>query len=299
MKVGAFGLGGTGIILPPDTNLDTVNLGGLYRINTGGGIPAGFEYGSMLVIRAADTIAQLIVNHATGTIVSRGGSNLVDGQVPAFNPWVTSWNTSNFNPAAYQPNLGFTPVQQGTGHGQLGNIVKIGWGSDGQLRCTVDDLDLGVVWCQNNLDPALQAMPIGAPIAWPTPWPPVNYLPMMGQGFDVNLHPALAALYPGVLPDMRGEWIRGWDNGRGVDPGRNLLTFQGAVDNYLAEVKGTGSVPGVPEQGTIYVPNDGNYSASLFSGSTTGTQMSLQFKNSGGGEGRPRNMAFNIICRVY
>ena len=29
------------------------------------------------------------------------------------------------------------------------------------------------------------------------------------------------------LPDLRGEFLRGWDNGRGVDGGRNLGTSQG------------------------------------------------------------------------
>lgn len=38
--------------------------------------------------------------------------------------------------------FGFTPVRQGTGAGQLGNVVKIGWsGSD--LKATVDVTDLG------------------------------------------------------------------------------------------------------------------------------------------------------------
>jgi hypothetical protein len=38
--------------------------------------------------------------------------------------------------------LGFTPVQQGTGIGQLSNTVKIGWNTT-QLLCTVDSTNLG------------------------------------------------------------------------------------------------------------------------------------------------------------
>lgn len=38
--------------------------------------------------------------------------------------------------------IGFTPVQQGTGIGQLSNMVKIGW-SGTQVLCTVDSTDLG------------------------------------------------------------------------------------------------------------------------------------------------------------
>lgn len=51
-----------------------------------------------------------------------------------------------------QPRLGYTPVQQGTGIGQLGNLIKIGW-SGNALKVTVDNLDLGVVWSAWNFNP--------------------------------------------------------------------------------------------------------------------------------------------------
>lgn len=38
--------------------------------------------------------------------------------------------------------LGYTPVQQGTGNGQLGNTVKLGW-SGARLKATVDVSDMG------------------------------------------------------------------------------------------------------------------------------------------------------------
>lgn len=41
-----------------------------------------------------------------------------------------------------QNNLGFTPVQQGGGIGQLGNKIYIGW-TGSQLKCTVNKTDLG------------------------------------------------------------------------------------------------------------------------------------------------------------
>ena len=45
--------------------------------------------------------------------------------------------------AAKQDNLGFTPVQQGTGVGQGTNVVKIGWSAGSRLKATVDATDLG------------------------------------------------------------------------------------------------------------------------------------------------------------
>ena len=41
--------------------------------------------------------------------------------------------------------LGYTPVQQGTGVGQLGNAVKIGWSGTVGLKATVDATDLGPI----------------------------------------------------------------------------------------------------------------------------------------------------------
>lgn len=48
--------------------------------------------------------------------------------------------------AKKQDELGYTPVQQGTGIGQGPNTVKIGWAKDGSgLYITVDNTDLGAV----------------------------------------------------------------------------------------------------------------------------------------------------------
>lgn len=55
-----------------------------------------------------------------------------------------------------QPSLGFTPVQQGGGTGQLDNKVKIGWSSNG-LKAMVDNTDLGNIWYANNFNPATKA----------------------------------------------------------------------------------------------------------------------------------------------
>lgn len=56
-----------------------------------------------------------------------------------------------------QPKLGFTPIQQGTGIGQLTNIVKIGWAGNGGLKLTVDSSDLGNFWYSGNFDPSSKA----------------------------------------------------------------------------------------------------------------------------------------------
>lgn len=55
-----------------------------------------------------------------------------------------------------QSRLGFTPVQQGGGVGQQGNLIKIGW-SGSSLKATVDAADLGNLWYSSNFDPATKA----------------------------------------------------------------------------------------------------------------------------------------------
>lgn len=77
---------------------------------------------------------------------------------------------------------------------------------------------------------------IGAPFFWPNTQMPsdvfptlsgLTFLKMNGASFSATEYPYLAAAFPGlVLPDFRGEFIRLWDDGRGVDSGRNLLTAQ-------------------------------------------------------------------------
>ncbi|MEI1531002.1 tail fiber protein, partial [Escherichia coli] len=51
-----------------------------------------------------------------------------------------------------------------------------------------------------------------------------------GRAFTKEQYPVLARVYPTLrLPDLRGEFIRGWDDGRKVDTGRSLLSGQAAT----------------------------------------------------------------------
>lgn len=79
---------------------------------------------------------------------------------------------------------------------------------------------------------------IGVPIDWPLAqmpqdiWPDCGmvFLSCAGQSFNKLTYPLAALLYPGgVMPELRAEFIRGWDNGRGVDAGRQLLSYQAAT----------------------------------------------------------------------
>ncbi|EET2982433.1 TPA: phage tail protein [Escherichia coli] len=71
------------------------------------------------------------------------------------------------------------------------------------------------------------ALPVGVPVPWPSTTPPTGWLKCNGAAFSAEKYPELAKAYPtNKLPDLRGEFIRGWDDGRGVDAGRALLSLQ-------------------------------------------------------------------------
>ncbi|EFC9653552.1 phage tail protein [Escherichia coli] len=71
------------------------------------------------------------------------------------------------------------------------------------------------------------ALPVGVPVPWPSATPPTGWLKCNGAAFSAEEYPELTKAYPtNKLPDLRGEFIRGWDDGRGVDAGRALLSLQ-------------------------------------------------------------------------
>ncbi len=78
------------------------------------------------------------------------------------------------------------------------------------------------------------ALPIGVPVPWPSATLPTGWLKCNGAAFSAEEYPELAKAYPtNILPDLRGEFIRGWDDGRGVDSSRTLLSWQ--KGSYLVQ----------------------------------------------------------------
>jgi phage-related tail fiber protein len=64
----------------------------------------------------------------------------------------------------------------------------------------------------------------GTIMMWATNTPPTGWLELNGQ--STASYPDLAAIVGANVPDFRGEHIRGWDNGKGIDTGRSLLSKQ-------------------------------------------------------------------------
>lgn len=103
------------------------------------------------------------------------------------------------------------------------------------------------------------------------------------------------------LPDLRGEFLRGWDDGREVDNGRSFGSFQedenkqhnhggsvGSVGNHSHGYVGPGT--GTRAAGDVYT-----FSATQNRTTEGGGSHSHSIGNDGGDESRPRNIAL-LAC---
>ncbi|UJR55023.1 phage tail protein [Dickeya zeae] len=133
---------------------------------------------------------------------------------------------------------------------------------------------------------------IGIPLPWPQAVAPTGWLKCNGQAFDKTLYPKLAALYPsGALPDLRGEFIRGWDDGRGLDTGRQLVSMQ----------EGTWIQPDLENGVTASAIGLGNAERGfdlLLGGALSNIPGATPNGSRGKWYVRPRNIAFNYIVRA-
>ncbi|EHK0829999.1 phage tail protein [Escherichia coli] len=164
------------------------------------------------------------------------------------------------------------------------------------------------------------ALPVGVPVPWPTATPPAGWLKCDGRAFAKEQYPVLARAYPTLrLPDLRGEFIRGWDDGRKVDTGRKLLSAQGAtrlrtamLDYYNQDTTGTSGIVGMGfnnedsitdlREGSFKMPDGTTFSNPVITMSDNGMQATILTSiRSGYAKGitvRPRSIALNYIVRA-
>ncbi|SQR67258.1 putative side tail fiber protein from lambdoid prophage [Escherichia coli] len=157
------------------------------------------------------------------------------------------------------------------------------------------------------------ALPVGVPVPWPSATPPTGWLKCNGAAFSPEEYPELAKAYPtNKLPDLRGEFIRGWDDGRGIDTNRSLLSSQGDtirnITGFINEVKGTIDTAtfrlqtgtgafALASQATRNIYNNlGTYETK--NTPYTGFSFDASRVVPTASENRPRNIAFNYIVRA-
>ncbi|EPD7190240.1 phage tail protein [Escherichia coli] len=175
--------------------------------------------------------------------------------------------------------------------------------SDGTVKTALENLGLGEG----------SALPVGVPVPWPSATPPTGWLKCNGAPFSAEEYPELAKVYPtNKLPDLRGEFIRGWDDERGVDSGRTLLSAQGdairnitggfgqlRVNSEINAIVDVQSVSGAFYGGTS-VRN--NINVSMTYANNRKIRQDVHFSAANvvptANENRPRNIAFNYIVRA-
>ncbi|MBQ0398103.1 tail fiber protein [Providencia rettgeri] len=149
----------------------------------------------------------------------------------------------------------------------------------------------------------LSDYPVGSPIPWAQSTAPSGFLVCNGQSFNKTTYPLLAKAYPsGILPDLRGEFIRGLDAGRNIDSGRAVLSAQG---DAIQNIKGTMTISA---ERTPSSSGTGVLSYSPISGTAVTSEyyqrqiQQFDFDASRvvrtANENRPRNIAFLYIVRA-
>ncbi|HCL7735868.1 TPA: tail fiber protein [Escherichia coli] len=167
-----------------------------------------------------------------------------------------------------------------------------------------------------NLRLGAGAPPIGIPFFWPSAampntvmyeWSDMVFLKFNGATFSASTYPKLALIFPGLmLPELRGEFLRVWDDGRGVDSGRALLSAQGdAIRNISGELFGLMTTAGSQSTADKWVT--GPFNAVYYDGagqttSSPGNRYDVGFSAARvvptAEENRPRNIAFNFLVRA-
>ncbi|EFH4835687.1 TPA: tail fiber protein [Escherichia coli] len=161
--------------------------------------------------------------------------------------------------------------------------------SDGTVKTALENLGLGEG----------SALPVGVPVPWPSATPPTGWLKCNGAAFSAEEYPELAKAYPtNKLPDLRGEFIRGWDDGRGVDSRRAVLSTQeptvGTFYVGLAIISGTLSGSGAKFTDSVGIGStSSNITVSNGNDQSVSGTVAVNPVDT-----RPRNIAFNYIVRA-
>ncbi|HDT3696356.1 TPA: phage tail protein [Enterobacter roggenkampii] len=158
-----------------------------------------------------------------------------------------------------------------------------------------------------NLRLGAGAPAIGIPFFWPssampntvmTEWSDMVFLKFNGATFSSATYPKLALVIPSLtLTEARGDFIRIWDDGRGVDGGRALLSEQDFAQqritgNFMGGAMGSSGSIKAGELVNSYT----NYGATSQDLQRFSIDSAVETKTAS--ETRPRNIAFNFLVRA-
>lgn len=160
----------------------------------------------------------------------------------------------------------------------------------------------------SSSDILLNSVPIGTIISFWGSVAPAGYLPCSGQTINSGTFPDLVTFLGGgssqVVPDLRGEFLRGWDNGRGVDTSRAANTSQGDAMRNITGYQGA-----MYRRAESTAPT-GPFSTSVVSSgipasstASAGLTLDVYFNLTGvvptAAEFRPRNVSVLYCIKAY
>ncbi|HAT2749171.1 TPA: phage tail protein [Citrobacter farmeri] len=170
-----------------------------------------------------------------------------------------------------------------------------------------------------NLRLGAGAPAIGIPFFWPLAampntimdeWSDMVFLKPNGASFSAATYPKLAKVWTGlIIPDMRGEFPRIWDDGRGVDAGRALLSaqldaLQNITGSFSAATAGAAQLSVlVNGEGGAFYPGSQTTSPPSAQATTGNERVNTMYFDAGrvartSTETRSRNIALNFLIRA-
>jgi microcystin-dependent protein len=145
------------------------------------------------------------------------------------------------------------------------------------------------------------ALPVGAMVPFPLGKIPPGFLEVDGSVKSIAVYPDLAAFLGTAfnkgdegagnfrLPESRGEFLRGWDHGRGVDAGRAIGSWQADDNKAHSHTTNYDEVVDTFQSGAVsrlYVQQ-------------FGSSNNVATNSSGGAEARPRNLAVMWCIKAW
>ncbi len=249
--------------------------------NTRGTITS--EYVTSVVDALANTYLPLSGGSITGGLTVNATTSLkATNIVGNFN--VTGNTTINGNTVINSP--------LSMANNKITDVATPTANNDAATKKYVDDATGGV-----------QVVPIGGIILWTQETPPTNFLECSGAAISRTTYSELFNVI-GItfgagdasttfnLPNLRGVFVRGWDNGRGVDIGRNFGTFQEddfETHNHTPIYLG-GSNQDIGDPGQYVLTNSAEYNGIQ-------TIANSATANTGGTETRPKNLALMYVIK--
>jgi microcystin-dependent protein len=150
--------------------------------------------------------------------------------------------------------------------------------------------DTGITFPNGSTQAAAVSLPAGVVLHFANSTAPSGWLECNGATVSRATYPALFSAIGTVygagdgsttfkLPDLRGQFLRGWDNGAGVDPGRAIGTSQ--ADAFTSHTHSATS-------GNFSITGNTQFS---YGGAGASLGISATTAATGGTETRPKNIA--------